>query len=573
MDKRSRPWVSLGLAVGGLATLFALLALVLYQRTERRVVEQHTHDHELLTRFAAQTLAHHAESLRYAADLLAVRLEGVPASWREREVAAANLPKQTRAFLLRRDATLWFGQPHPNPAGVAAAVEPWRGASTPVLTNPFPTGAATDREVALLVPLRGEDGRTDQLGLVLPLATLLSEPLRLGAEDSQPNLALLDEHGTVLVNTRHPEMLGRRVPAPGGSCQPCHSNFSLEQRMLAGESGAGQLQVGPEPLALVTFTPVTLVGRRWSLSLSQPYSAIVAETHRGFRGIVFLLGLILLVGLATVGVVSELRLRQQRAEERARLAEQQAGMERRLRQNEQLAALGRMSSQIAHQINTPLATLGLNALWLQTEVERRLGRRDLEIEEAGRAIAGEIERLQRAVNDYLRFARLPQTTRTRQSLRDAVEDYLAFLEPELRARKVKLEAHLEEDTAAVELDRALFGQAFGNLVRNALEAMPHGGRLRVSVERQGDDVLLQVEDNGTGIAPEALARIFEPFFTTKKDGTGLGLTHARLVVQEHGGTLDCVSSRGEGTTFTVRLPAVRSEIEIPDEPLLAGKGR
>jgi signal transduction histidine kinase len=367
-------------------------------------------------------------------------------------------------------------------------------------------------------------------------------------------------------------MLGRRVPAPGGSCQPCHSDFSLERRMLAGQSGAGQLQVGPEPVALVTFTPVKLVGRRWSLSLSQPYDAIVAETHQGFQSIVFLLGFILILGLAAVGAVSELRLRQRRAEERARLAEQRAAMERRLRQNEQLAALGRMSSQIAHQINTPLATLGLNALWLQNEVERRFGRRDLEIEEASRAIAQEIERLQRAVNDYLRFARLPQTARTPQSLRDAVEQYLAFLEPELRAKQVKLEACLGDD-AEVELDRDLFGQAFGNLVRNALEAMPNGGWLGVRLAREGDQVVLSVQDSGTGIAPEALARIFEPFFTTKKEGTGLGLTHARLVVQEHGGTLECASTRGQGTTFTVRLPALRSEIEASDELLLTAKGR
>lgn len=561
------------MTAAGLIALFGLLALVLYQRTERRVVEQHTHDHELLTEFAAQALAHRAESLRHAAEVLAARLEATPPSRWEHQLAASGLPEPGRVFLLRRDGSLWFAAPHPNPAAVAAAVEPWRDAPTPVLTNPFPARAVADCEVVLLVPVRGKDSLTEHLGIALPLATLLGDPLRLGTEDAQPNLALLDEQGTVLVNTRHPEMLGRRVPAPGGSCQPCHSDFSLERRMLAGEAGAGQLQIGSEPLALVTFTPVAVVGRQWSLSLSQPYSAIVAETHRGFRGIVFLLGLILLVGLAAVVAVSELRVRQQRAEERARMAEQQAAMERRLRQNEQLAAIGRMSSQIAHQINTPLATLGLNALWLQAEVERRLGRRDLEIEDASRAIAGEIERLQRVVNDYLRFARLPQTTRTPQSLRDAVENYLAFLEPELRARKVKLEAHLGEEAAQVELDGDLFGQAFGNLVRNALEAMPDGGRLRVSLEQEGHEFLLRVQDSGAGIPPEALPRIFEPFFTTKKDGTGLGLTHARLVVQEHDGSLDCVSSRGEGTTFTVRLPAVAAEIESSDELLLAEKGR
>ena len=573
LDKVSRTWAALAATTAGLIVLFALLALVLYQRTERRVVEQHTHDHQLLTEFAALALTHRAESQRHAAEVLAARLENVPRSQWESELTAASLPEKSQVLLLHGDGSLWSATPHPQLAALAAAVEPWRGAATPILTNPFPAGATSDREVVLLVPVRRNGNPSEQLGFVLPLAALLGEPLRLGTEAEQPNLALLDEQGTVLVNTRHPEMLGRKVPAPGGSCQPCHSDFSLERRMLAGETGTGQLQVGSEPLALVTFTPVTVVGRQWSLSLSQPYSAIVAETHQGFRGIVFLLGLVLVVGLVAVGMATGLRVRQQRAEERARMAEQQAALERRLRQSEQLAAIGRMSSQIAHQINTPLATLGLNALWLQAEVERRFGRRDLEIEEVSRAIAAEIERLQRAVNDYLRFARLPQPTKTPQSLRDAVENYLAFLEPELRARGVRLEAELGENAAEVELDADLFGQAFGNLVRNALDAMPEGGRLRVALERENSDILLRVQDSGAGIPPGALPRIFEPFFTTKKEGTGLGLTHARLVVQELGGTLDCASSLGEGTTFTVRLPALGGEKESQDELLLAAKGR
>jgi len=189
-------------------------------------------------------------------------------------------------------------------------------------------------------------------------------------------------------------------------------------------------------------------------------------------------------------------------------------------------------------------------------------------------LAEEIERLQRSVNDYLRFARLPKTTRSPQSLRDAVENYLAFLEPELEARRVTLEAELGEDAAEVELDTELFGQAFGNLVGNALDAMPEGGRLRVSLERENSDILLRVQDSGAGIPRDALPRIFEPFFTTKKDGTGLGLTHARLVVQEHGGTLDCASAPGHGTTFTVRLPAAAGDKkDSQDELLLAEKGR
>ncbi len=568
MDSKSRPWLIAGAVVLGFIALFGLAARVLYHRTEQRVVEQHTRDHQLLTQFAAVALTHRAESYLHAAEVLAARLEAAPAGEWKQKLAESRLPAQSRAFLLHPDGSIVnLGEP-----ALATAVEPWRETQEPVLTNPFVEGSA-EPQVALLVPLHQGNRVVAHLGLTLSLATLLGEPLQLGAGAEQPNLALLDEHGTVLVNTRHPEMLGRQVPAPGQACQPCHSDFALERRMIAGETGAGRLQVAQEPLALVTFAPVRVAGRQWSLSLAQPYSAIVADTHRGFRSIVFLLAFSLLVGLAATGAFLELRARQQQAEERARMAEQKAALENRLRQSEQLASMGRMASHIAHQVNTPLAALGLNVAWLEAEVKRRLGRRDLELEEVNQAITAEIERLQRVVNDFLRFGRLPQPARSRQSLRAAVEGYLTFFQSELRARGLRLEARLGDDPAEMELDADLFGQAFGNLVRNAMDALPERGTLRVELERDTDHVLLRVHNDGAAIPAALLARIFEPFFTTKPDGTGLGLAYARRVVEEHGGTLDCASAPGQGATFTVRLPAAPRTTEELRELLLMESGR
>ncbi len=94
-----------------------------------------------------------------------------------------------------------------------------------------------------------------------------------------------------------------------------------------------------------------------------------------------------------------------------------------------------------------------------------------------------------------------------------------------------------------------------NLVRNAREAMPRGGRLRVSTRGGEGAVLIEVRDTGPGIPKERMQRIFDPFFTTKERGTGLGLAMAQEVAQEHGGQLTCESSPGAGTAFTLRLPA------------------
>jgi signal transduction histidine kinase len=248
-------------------------------------------------------------------------------------------------------------------------------------------------------------------------------------------------------------------------------------------------------------------------------------------------------------------------------------MERQMLQHKQLAAIGKMTSQIAHEINTPLAALGLNVSYLQAEVARHLDGGNPEIEEVSRAIAEEIDRLKRVVNDYLRFSRLPQPSLAETSLREAVEIFLDFIEPEARKLGVQSEIHLGHDPAYTRLDPDLFRQAFLNLVRNSFEAMPEGGTLRVTLEGDNDDWVLRLEDTGGGIPADVLPHIFDPFFTTKKDGTGLGLAHTRRVIEQHSGTIECQSSPGQGTTFTVRLPAVPVPAEATEELSLTGKGR
>jgi signal transduction histidine kinase len=100
-----------------------------------------------------------------------------------------------------------------------------------------------------------------------------------------------------------------------------------------------------------------------------------------------------------------------------------------------------------------------------------------------------------------------------------------------------------------------------NLVRNAREAMPGGGSLHVSSHAGDGSVWVEVRDTGHGISPERLQRIFDPFFTTKERGTGLGLAMAQEIAQEHGGLLTCESAEGQGTAFTLRLPAAARESE------------
>ena len=572
MRKASRTWLTALVASGLLTLVFALLALVLYERTERGVVEKHSQDQQLLAALAATALAQRVDAHLHEAEGRIAPLRALPPSqWPRAAEQLAPLSPEAQVFLLRADGVV-FPETAPEASILHAASQPWLGAREPLITNPFRM-RGRDSQIALLIPLIVDDHVEAQAGFTLPFAPLVDTLVAGGSEPAHLSVSLLDERGLVLANTRHPEMAGRRLPEPGQDCLPCHTSFAVERRMVAGESGVERLQVGREPLALVAFTPARVLGRQWSLALSEPYSAITADTRRGFRGITLLLGLTLLVGIAAVTVTLQYRSQRRQAEERARQAERRAALEQQLRHSQQLAAIGKMTSQIAHQINTPLATLGLNVAYLRTEVARRLGGASPEVEEVSDALADEIDRLKRVVNDYLRFARLPQPALNEESLAEQVRGFLDFLEPEARERGVRLEAELGSDPARVLLDADLFRQAFLNLARNSFEAMPEGGALRVRLRAVEQDWELSLEDTGRGIPAEQLPRIFDPFFTTKKDGTGLGLAHTRRVVEDHGGTIACASAHGRGTTFRLRLPAAGAEAKPDEELSLSEKGR
>jgi signal transduction histidine kinase len=236
------------------------------------------------------------------------------------------------------------------------------------------------------------------------------------------------------------------------------------------------------------------------------------------------------------------------------MAQRLAARERELRaqgeallRSERLAAIGRIAAQITHEIRNPLSSISLNA--------EELGERAPQARELCDAIVREVDRLTAITEEYLRFARLPKPQMQRADLNDTVRDLLEFVRPELDAARVRVTTSLSPALPRVHADVAQLRQLLLNLLRNAREAMGSGGTLHV-VTRGGEaSVEVEVRDSGPGIPPERLARIFDPFFTTKERGTGLGLAMAQEIAQEHGGQLSCESVPGQGTSFTLRLPA------------------
>jgi signal transduction histidine kinase len=208
-----------------------------------------------------------------------------------------------------------------------------------------------------------------------------------------------------------------------------------------------------------------------------------------------------------------------------------------------------MTAMLAHEIRTPLTSIGGFARRIVRNTPPEDPRREeLEI------IVGEVARLERLIDEVLGFSRISRICFESLDLNAEIASLLLTLQEDLEHRGITQELKTDEEHLAITGDAAQLRQAILNLVVNAMEAMPEGGRLTVSTRRQGDDVHIAVSDTGPGIRPEDRERLFAPFFTTKVSGTGLGLVIVSQVVENHRGSVDIESAVGTGTTFHVRLP-------------------
>ena len=224
--------------------------------------------------------------------------------------------------------------------------------------------------------------------------------------------------------------------------------------------------------------------------------------------------------------------------------------------SERLAAIGELATKVTHELRNPLSTIRLNAELLDEDLQDH-GVPDDDLDTL-RSITSEVERLTALTEDYLRFARLPDPNPVPADLNQLVDAVVEFQRDELEWAGITLEMSLAPELPLVNVDDQQLRRALINLIRNAREAMlgeedPH---LIIETRLASDpaQVVVTVRDTGCGIPEEEARRIFEPFFSTKSQGTGLGLPLTLQILEEHGGTLTCASTPGEGTTFTMSFP-------------------
>ncbi|MGD8369494.1 MAG: ATP-binding protein [Desulfobacterales bacterium] len=243
--------------------------------------------------------------------------------------------------------------------------------------------------------------------------------------------------------------------------------------------------------------------------------------------------------------------------DKARLIEEQrARYDHLVLQTEKLSSLGRMAAGIAHEINNPLAGVLLYSTNLYKKIPE-----DSPLKEGMAVIIRETQRCKIIIQDLLEFARDREPKKSMADIHQIIDRSLTMLENEFRLRQIQIEKSYAEEMRRGMLDESQLQQVFVNLLLNAAHAIDRKGtiRIRTRLNAAGQQVIIDVEDTGCGIAPEDISRVFEPFFSTKKNGSGLGLAVSYGIIRNHDGVMTVASTRGKGACFTIKLPLVETD--------------
>jgi signal transduction histidine kinase len=219
--------------------------------------------------------------------------------------------------------------------------------------------------------------------------------------------------------------------------------------------------------------------------------------------------------------------------------------------------IAQLAGGLAHEIRNPLSTMRLNLELLAEEFRAPADHRERRILQKIERVHKESMRLERILEDFLRFARVQALRLEPVDLAATLEEVRDFIEPQALNQNVIVRTSYATDLPPVPLESELFKQAALNLVLNALHAMPEGGELILATRVAGDEsVVLELTDTGCGIPADLQSRVFEAFFSTRREGSGLGLPTAKKIIEAHGGKITLESEPGRGTKFSIHLPIV-----------------
>ncbi len=239
-----------------------------------------------------------------------------------------------------------------------------------------------------------------------------------------------------------------------------------------------------------------------------------------------------------------------------------AAMDQQMAHIEKMANIGRLAAGVAHEINNPLQMILAQAGWIEEllpeEDPATLKNLD-EYQQTVKKIKHHVQRAATITHRLLGFARKINAEQEQVQINEVVEETLSFLEKEAKHNNIAVDLKLDPQLPTTMTEGHRLQQILLNLIDNALDAIGHDGKVTITTSQVGQDIAIQIADNGPGIPPEVMKRIWDPFFTTKEQGkgTGLGLAISQNIIRTLGGSLDVESKTGEGTAFTVKVPIKR----------------
>ena len=231
---------------------------------------------------------------------------------------------------------------------------------------------------------------------------------------------------------------------------------------------------------------------------------------------------------------------------------EKAKLQEQLVERERLATIGTTAAKIGHELANPLNGMSLTIQLLEQRLNRQPNPPDSQVTATVQRLKNEISRLNQLAGQFRTISRRERYNFQPTELAGLIDDVIKIQTPHFAQLNIQIEHCIPTDPPIVTVDRDKIKQALLNLVKNAAEAMPGGGKINIEVSTTQDGVFIDITDTGTGIPLDIDA--FEPFLTTKKEGTGIGLVIVRQVVVAHGGKISYRSRPGEGTTFRIELP-------------------
>lgn len=369
---------------------------------------------------------------------------------------------------------------------------------------------------------------------------------------------VLDDEGTLVYHPNHEDMLLYNIFETAEDCGNCHESFDVQKNMLLTKSGFGEYNIGDEPPKIMAYSPIRIANRQWLLAISTFLPDVISELQSKLSLLIFSSSLIFLIIFGFTFINYRANLKRIKAEEEKKSALQEVKYQDELNHVSKLASLGELVDTVAHEINTPISIISVQADALRHKISADPVSEELHV------IKKQINRISDYTRSLLNYSkRLPYKPKY-ENITSVIDDSIYLLGHRFREKKIKLVKKYQSPLPELLIDRLQIEQVLINIFNNASDSINVSGEIGVNVEEYSEDhdseefsegIIIRIRNTGDKIPEQLMSQIFEPFFTTKAEGkgTGLGLSISKKIIQRHGGSIEVINNE-TGPEFIIRLP-------------------